>query len=40
MDEVLRIALAGDVDALSSQAVSQPPLDVASGIAPDESRAQ
>jgi ATP-dependent Lon protease len=40
MDEVLRIALAGDVDALSAQAVSQPPLDVASGIAPDESRAQ
>jgi ATP-dependent Lon protease len=40
MDDVLRIALAGDVDALSAQAVSQPPLDVASGIAPDESRAQ
>jgi ATP-dependent Lon protease len=40
MDEVLRIALAGDLDALSAQAASQSPLEVASGLVPDESRAQ
>ncbi len=40
MDEVLRIALAGDLDALSAQAAVQAPIEVASGIAADESRAQ
>ncbi len=40
MDEVLRIALAGDLDALSAQTVVQPSLDVTSGIVPDEGRAQ
>jgi ATP-dependent Lon protease len=40
MDEVLRIALAGDLDALSAKAAAQQPLDVGSGIAPEESRAQ
>ena len=39
MDEVLRIALAGDLDALSAQAAVQP-LDVVAVIAPDETRAQ
>jgi ATP-dependent Lon protease len=40
VDEVLRIALAGDLDALSAKAAVQQPLDVVSGIAPDEGRAQ
>jgi ATP-dependent Lon protease len=40
MDEVLRIALAGDLDALSARAAAQPPLDVSSDLEPDETRAQ
>jgi len=40
MDEVLRIALAGDLDALSAKAAAQQPLEVVSGIVPDEGRAQ
>jgi ATP-dependent Lon protease len=40
MDEVLRIALAGDLDALSARAASQPPLDVSSDLEQDETRAQ
>jgi ATP-dependent Lon protease len=39
VDEVLRIALAGDLDALSAKTAVQP-LEVVSGISPDESRAQ
>ncbi len=39
VDEVLRIALAGDLDALSARAAAQP-LDLTSGLAPDETRAQ
>jgi ATP-dependent Lon protease len=40
MDEVLRIALAGDLDALSARAASQHPLDVSSDLEQDETRAQ
>jgi hypothetical protein len=40
MDEVLRIALAGDLDALSARAAAQPPLDVSSDLESDETRAQ
>ena len=40
VDEVLRIALAGDLDALSARAATQPPLDLISELAPDETRAQ
>jgi ATP-dependent Lon protease len=40
MDEVLRIALAGDLDALSARAAAQQPLDVSSDLEPDETRAQ
>jgi ATP-dependent Lon protease len=40
MDEVLRIALAGDLDALSARAAAQQPLDVGSDLEPDETRAQ
>ena len=40
MDEVLRIALAGDLDALSARAAAQPPLEVSSDLDADESRAQ
>jgi ATP-dependent Lon protease len=40
MDEVLRIALAGDLDALSARAAAQQPLDVSSDLESDETRAQ
>ncbi len=40
MDEVLRIALAGDLDALSLEGVAPQPVDAAAGLGPDESRAQ
>ncbi len=40
MDEVLRIALAGDLDALSLEGVAPQPVEAAAGLGPDESRAQ
>ena len=40
VDEVLRIALAGDLDALSAHAAAQPPLAVTSELTSDETRAQ
>jgi ATP-dependent Lon protease len=40
MDEVLRIALAGDLDALSVETVGPPSVDVAVELGSDETRAQ
>jgi len=40
MDEVLRIALAGDLDALSVEAVVPQTIDAAAGLGSDEGRAQ
>ena len=40
VDEVLRIALAGDLDALAARAAVPQPLDVTSDLGPDETRAQ
>jgi hypothetical protein len=40
MDEVLRIALAGDLDALSIETVGPPSVDAAVELGSDETRAQ